>query len=637
MEFGISHGGANSSNKIYSFYGINKTRKGAVGEMEDMKNMTSDEFPCTSPRGGRNVAVTCENPINAVAAPDYTNSDSVLGLTGVSGGGFFYNGVLKSGSRRLSADCSWEIVRMGNLYIINGYDAAANKSDIYYYNIDRNEFDEGGVVMDDLILSSGTDSVGNYLKLINKSDYGVYDYSVTLPDGTVIENRNCFRKYAPDKRNMSTTDNIFEEYFKVGDEVTIEGFPNQDENIGQIWAVYGNDHIIPQMHRSGEYNNTVDTDNMPVTTGISKWAVCSAYVKAFDIRKGYQYVYFDLYNKDGNKVDFSDLMADTSGLGDYFCSGVTIRSRRRVFDHIAAHHGRIWGTSPSGNIIYASASDKLFSFTAADIDNRFAIRLNSDTPGTFTGLCPFNNELVAFKADSISVISGTGVINYTMNALQGVGCIAPNSIVPTPEGVVFAAYNGFYLFNGSMPKKISDKLKTVYMDAVCGFDGDLYYASAVRDDGDCELIVYDMRYDMWYRYDEIKATGFFRFKDKFYIADDRNIYVCSGDGDDVDWYFTLMKSHDKALSKKGINEIWVLADVKAGAEFWIETSVGDGDFVRHGTDMESGLKVFRFPVRLFSTESYRVRVAGKGKVVIYELELVKTDGGRRYKTYERSV
>lgn len=634
MEFGISGGDRNTSDKLYGFYGINKTRKGSLGEMADMKNMSADEFPCASPRKGRKSVVTCENVINAVTAPDYTNTESVLGITGVSGGGFYYNGVLKSGKRKLSGEWSWEIVRMGNLYVINGYGSSEKKSELYYYNIDTDEFAEGGSVMDNLIVSSGTNNLGNYLKLINKSDYGVYDYSVTLEDGTIVNNSDCFRKYAPDKRNMSTTENVFAEYFKVGDEVTIEGFPNAYENPGQIWAIYANDHIIQQKHRSGQYNNTVDTDNMPVTTNVDKWAVCTAYVKGFEITKGYQYVYFDLYNKDGEEVEFSDLMADTTNLGDYFCSGVTLRSRRRVFDHIAAHNGRIWGTSPSGNVIYASASDKIFSFTSTDIDKKFAVRLNSDTPGTFTGLCPFNNELVAFKADSVNVISGTGVINYTLNALQGVGCIAPKSIVPTSEGIVFLSYNGFCIFSGSVPKRISDKLNTVYTDAVAGFDGDSYYASAVRCDGGCELMVYDMRYGIWYKYDDMRAVGFFRFKDGFYVADKTCIYSTDGSHDEVDWRFTLMKSYDNSLGKKGINEIWVMAEVGDGAEFCVETAVDGGAAVRHTTEMKTGLNVFRFPVRLAVGENLSVSVSGKGKVVIYELEMIKTDGGRRFKAYE---
>lgn len=619
-----------STQLIYSFKGLNRKRKGSLGEMEDMKNMSSDEYPCAAPRGRREKISEAKSIINTACAPDITITTDVKGITGIGDEGFYYNGELKSGKYRLRSDWKWTIVRKGGLYIMNGYDSRKKISVMYYYNIDADEFDEGGVAMHDLIVTTGKD----FIRTLHYDDQKskINDYEVTLSDGTVIANREFFKKYA-NGNTLDAENNIFAEHFNVGDEVTIEGFPAVGENEGQLWYYQNSSGEIkvPTGKGAGN-NNTVDTDSIATMKNVTKYQVITATVKSFDIHhykvdgeNCYAHeIYFDLVNKNGDTVDFDILTTQP-----WYCSGISISRKKRVFTDIAIHQGRIWGSVPSGNYLYASASDDLFSFMSADISKKYGVRMTSDTPGAYTGLCSYNNELVAFKPDNIEIISGTRPTNYTMNIVPGIGCIAPKSVVSTPQGIIFLSDRGFYRYSGGTPICLSEKLNTRYQDAVSGFDGENYYSSTVKADGTREMAVYSLRYGIWHLEDDFELTGMFMHKGERYFADKYGLYHLS-DPTNVEWEFTIAKPIAENYTLKGINEIWIKADINEGAEFTVETSVEDKGFTTHSTFTGKGLRVFRCPVRLITGEYYRIKLKGCGKVVIYEIELTKTDGGRRY-------
>lgn len=622
----------------YNFYGLNRTRRTSKGEFSDMMNMSAREYPCATPRKPRSFVCKAPGAIDVVCSPDSTNVESVAGFTGISNGGFYYNGELKSGEFTLSADWSWQALQKGNLYIINGYDKQNTKSLIYYYCIDTDEFAEGGAVMRNLIVTSGT----NYLETIYTDDYGIDDYTVTTPDGTVIKNADFSRKYIEynddyGKWTMNKDVNIFEELFDIGDQVTIEGFCGSENN-GQLWNIQSG-KVFPQPGISGaDRNNTIDTDNMVSTNGLNKYSICTATITGFSIvNKGRgqfaHRVTLSLLNKNGDTVTFRDLASVS--VGTVYCSGVTLKKRTRVLDNITIHNGRIWGSAPSGNQIYGSSATELFSFSSEDIVKGFAVRIPSDASGTVTGMCEYGNDLIVFKESSITIIAGDSPTNYYSYVIQGIGCVDPNSIAVTPSGVLFLSYNGFYIWSGNVPQLFSSRLDTKYISAVAGYNDNVYYACAVRaDNGKRELLTYNMQYNIWHILDDMNVTGYFAFKGKWYIADKIIIYECDGESDvseTVDWSFTSVKIHDNTLDEKGLTELWIRCEMGEGAEFKVETKADDEKFKTHGTYSGTGRQIFRCPIRMNMCDNYQYRIKGHGNVVFYEIETHKMFGGRDYK------
>ncbi|HIU57498.1 MAG TPA: hypothetical protein IAA61_06760 [Candidatus Ornithomonoglobus merdipullorum] len=637
MQFDIYPGKGHGSDRYVSFGGLNRTRRAGAGEFSDMENMGTLEYPCAAPRGKRAEVFEAPYAIDAVTAPDSTNVAEPAGFTGICGGSFYYNGTKKSGNSTLTAGLPWEIIRMGNLYIMNGYDPASKTAQTFCYNIDNDSFGEGGddKMCDSLIVMASNDSAGSYLSTFRYGFPDVYEYTAVSDDGSrQIANADFFDKYGDP---VISPPNIFEQVFSVGEEVEIAGFPSADGNFGQVWRYQGSSEtVIPQRQLDYAGNNTIDTDLLPTIDELGKWDITNAYVKGFELERvdiggstAYIHkIYLRLVNRYGEEIDFVD-MADSTG--NIYCSGVSVFRRRRTFDHIAAHNGRLWGSVPTGNRIYVSNSNDYFDFTSASVVEGYAGRIESDTPGTFTALAEYGSELVAFKEDSISVIYGSGA--YGVSVIPGIGCIDGRSVALTPSGMIFLAAGGFYGFSGSQPAKLSEKLgRKRYISAVGGFDGEIYYVSAKDKDGASELLAYDTRYGTWHRQDGLDARGFFRHRAGFYIAAEKKVYETNAEtGETVEWSFTGAPVFSEKLGLKAVCELWIRAELAEDAEFTVYTSVENGGYRRHSTFRGGGMRIVRCPVRAVMGGGYRYRISGSGEAVFYEIDLRVSDGGARYK------
>ncbi len=620
---------SSKSRGTYRFYGLDRTRHPSRGAMEAMTNMTAAEFPCASPAPSRMAAVSTAKDIQSAAAPDNLISGSVEGLTGVMDGAFYYNGARKSGTRILRTDYDWTIERLGKVYIINGTGSGGKAA--FTYNADVDEFRYFTPTMDLLIVTAGIDdNKGCYLETYRYTHTAVYNYGVELDDGFWMEGSDFFGKYNSSEKQ----DNIFEQYFKVGDEVEISGFPGSPSN-GRLWyydSPYDTGEVIP-MDLDVSVNNTVDKSAGRMSR-IDRDAIALAVVSGFDVTfAGGCYahrIFFELSDKNGVKNEFKDMVKKAQGNRNLYAQGVTLRLAYPAFSDITVHDNRLWGTTMNGEFIYGSASDDISDFSGASINEKLAVRLTPYVPGQFTGICSYESYVVAFKENAVILVYGSAAAGYRTETISGIGCIDPRSVAVTPQGVIFLSYNGFYIYNGSTPGLISDKLNTQYAAAVAGFDGNIYYASALRADGVRELLAYDMRFCTWHVRDDFNALDMFRFKGDFYFVDKRHIYTESGEPDE--WSFTLARTTDNTLDNKTVNELWIYAEISDGAEFTVYTEVTDGGWRKHSTFADPGLKLYRCPVRALAGTNYRIRIDGQGSVVFYEIEVRESEyKGRRYK------
>ena len=338
----------------------------------------------------------------------------------------------------------------------------------------------------------------------------------------------------------------------------------------------------------------------------------------------------------------------------HYCSGISLSSVVQNFDNIFVHANRLWGSDPMGTRLYGSVAESPFDFHSTGVNGEFLFAsLSSTCYGPFTGLAEYGLDLIAFKDDYTIIVSGDNPDSYVQTVIHGIGCIDKRSIQITPRGVIFLAYNGFYLYNGSQyPTRISNKLyDTRYVSALSGFDGDKYYASAEREDGETELLVYDTRYSLWTIEDStahndiladsaVVALGMFRFRGGFYIADYTSSKLLKYDSSASEvfrWSATSVKTHNNTLDNKALTELWVRAECIDGGSFSVSVSVDGGEFKVLSAHSSPRMTVYRIPVRIENGSSFRYRIFGKGKVIIYEVELHTPSGGRQYKDYERDI
>lgn len=650
MNFNLYKGYDPTKKNTYRFFGLNRNRFTDNGEFEDMTNMSSREYPCAAPRGHRKSYAEIPGIIQAVAAPDSSKSGSVIaGFTGIADGAFYYDGVKKSGKYVLRDTFTWSIVRKNMLYVISGYNSETNAHVMYFYNINTNKFDHGGAIMDNLIVTAGADENGSYLQTFRYRFSGVNSYSVTNADGDVINNRDFFNTYFGTAYSYAKSTNIFEEVFSVGDQVTISGFPTSADNRGEVWYYNSSsDDVVPQEKLDYSVNNTVDADMYASFDDVNRNDIITAYVKSFSSIEHHvngvttysHLIYFNLYNKNDEAFSFDTMESTTH---THYCSGVTISKRMPKFDNICIFNHSLFGSLFNGNALYGSFVNELTDFQSTDENGiRLYSYLESDYPGKFTGLCVYNNELIAFKESSISIIYGSNYSSYSQYIISGIGCIDKESIAVTPRGIIFLSYNGFYMFTGSStPMLISSCMKdTKFISAIGGYDeaNRIYYACAVDSEGHRLLYTYSLDYSIWHIEDDINVSGMFMYRGGFYIADKEKVYLVNmfpAAASDK-WSFTSVRTHNSTLDNKTINEIWIRADCDSGGRFTVEVSVDDGEWTNHGEYGFVGLYVYHVPVRIESGSTFRYRISGNGNIIIHEIELNMPTGGRSYKAYPKN-
>ena len=144
-----------------------------------------------------------------------------------------------------------------------------------------------------------------------------------------------------------------------------------------------------------------------------------------------------------------------------------IRAPMPLMDHLISHENRLWGCrygkDHDGNFvneIYASALGDFtvwYRFRGIASDS-YVLSLGAEGP--FTGAAVVGGYPVFFKENSIHKIYGSDPGSYR---LQSVGCVgmAPGShksAAMLDHGLIYLGTDGFYRYDGSLPRKISKEL-----------------------------------------------------------------------------------------------------------------------------------------------------------------------------------
>ena len=634
---------ANISSSTYNWYGINRTRRGKKGEFAEMLNMSTDEYPCISSRKPRSKVLSLPADIQAVMPPDKTPDGTISSFTGIADDKFYYSGEIKE---ELPSGYTWEIARKGFVYFINGYKQEDYDylTALYIYDVATGKFSGGKKRMDNLIVYTGTDEYGDYIATCFMSYVSeVYNHTVTNVNGNTISNSDFFDKY-----DTASSRNIFESVFEVGDQITISGFPKRSDNTTQYWQRYGSE-VLTQPSLDFFENNTIDIKNAQFFDEVDNYMIAYAFVKDFRTvghnasgkRYYSHYIYFDLHNKnydtekpESSRLHFGD-MTGTDTTNTTYCTGVILSPYVPKLKSITIHDNRLWGASTTSNYVFSSSSTDQLDFSEYAISMKFAAQIpTTDTPGEVVALTEFEDQMLIFKEDSITVVYGDNPANYSTKSINGIGCIDAKSIVVTPSGLIFLYYDGFYIYSGSTPERISYKLNTKYKNATAGYIDGIYYASAVRaDNSEREMLAYDMSYLTWHKHDDFNAIGFFKYNEYLYAASGRDIYKINDDlgAEQFDWSFTSCRTHDNTLNKKNVNMMWIRCESDDDAEFTVEMKYDNGDWVRYKEFKGvSGYKVLYCPIRPVPGYSYFYRISGKGKIIFYEIELTRDIGGRDY-------
>ncbi len=329
-----------------------------------------------------------------------------------------------------------------------------------------------------------------------------------------------------------------------------------------------------------------------------------------------------LYNKKGEKVTF------TNGTES---AKITLKIAIPDMNHICVHNNRLWGTSRSGEYIYASKLGDCTNF------NSFA-GLSDDswysyiaTGGEFTGICSYRSAVVAFKRNHIHHIYGDAPVNFSIPKQTFGGCIDGRSIQEIEGVLYYLSYDGFKGYSGGEPYDISPALKKNYISAVSGYDGKHYYAAATSRDGERDLLVYTPFMDVWVREDDKQIVDFCNYNGCLYAITENEMLKLNENGEKFVWCVISKRFTYDITEHKGLSEIWIRLDATPETEIAVSVSRDGGDFEECSTISGiDGFSVRRIPVRFGKCDSFRIKLEGEGSAVIHDIEISTHNGGRIY-------
>lgn len=197
--------------------------------------------------------------------------------------------------------------------------------------------------------------------------------------------------------------------------------------------------------------------------------------------------------------------------------------------------GRMWGVQPSSREVWFSKRfDDDFS-TAPGFCTAFRLQFDF----VVTGIGALDDRAVFFGEDEIAVVSGSGPSvtsagnDFNPQRLQSdVGCIDPESIVTTPDGIIFRSRRGIMILTrglsveplGRPIQDVSDTYPRHLSSALVAKDNEVRLAMASEDLSDGVVAVYNYEQKQW-------TTFLYPFVVKQIVTIDGDVYLMSKDGD----------------------------------------------------------------------------------------------------------
>ena len=327
-------------------------------------------------------------------------------------------------------------------------------------------------------------------------------------------------------------------------------------------------------------------------------------------------------------------------------SPLTISRSVPVMDFVTECDNRLWGCrwglDSSGNFvneIYASKLGDPFNWQCYEGISTDSYRVSLGSDGPFTGAVTYLGYVLFFKENMLHKVFGTKPSNFQITSLsvRGVmeGC--HRSLCIIDEVLYYAGQEGILAFDGSLPYSVSEKLgESVLRDVICSNGGYSLYVSAVDAEGARQLYVYNTRRGIWHRYSPRDIEAICNFKGIVYFAVGGGLYaidVPDGEREEVFSYFDGGKDvfSEKWCFETGemaprdgyhsyITKVQLRVKVERGASLRVEMKCSEGEgYKTVGITKPTADQLFTIPVITGRRHSLKLRLSGKGKVIIYSI------------------
>ena len=320
---------------------------------------------------------------------------------------------------------------------------------------------------------------------------------------------------------------------------------------------------------------------------------------------------------------------------------VTLERKVPDMDFVTESNNRLWGCryglqgDKTVNEIYAC---KLGDFKNWNVflglsTDSYALSLGSD--GRFTGAVTYLGYPVFFKERCVHKIYGTLPSNFQLMTTEcrGVASGSEKSLAIVNNVLFYHSPIDFCAFDGSLPESISENLgDVIYSNCVCGGVNDKLFVSAMRADGEREMLVFDTKKGIWQRESGEDILAFQKDGHVLYYlskgengtfsikaVDEKFNTVITSETPEKEesfaWYAESGNIGYYDEYHKYIQKIVIRASIAEKAYFTLSISYDDGKFQNVLTARKkSGIWGFKFPVNLRRCDHFKIRVQGEGDV-----------------------
>lgn len=668
-----------TNGRITEFKGYNARGVREDGEMKDMKNLSSDEYPMMSQRKPRaRYANTVYNePIAMMRVTNAEKDDAVMVLAKNSTGHYvpMLNGSTIAGNSP-SLSAKTKMVRINNKVCF-----FPQKT---YYNLDTDEY---GYLSANVSLTNGTCSIGGDPNL------GLYSSTITLPSnvGNLMEKFKVGDAISIDiqtkrdliLRKIKTPDN----YYSAG-RFQIFFMKVALSNDGHVVSAKASDLYVYELSWDGsgtaaEYKKVADAVSWKYESLVSENGyqelIKDSGTRIVQQSSNLRYTYTNISSSNGT-IRVYDYVADPSlssevasfekadaaiAVGKDDATGVipvsaviqaiaansitlndnafndtqgaqiidkqidftkvTINRDCPSLDFVVEWNNRLWGCNSKDNTIYASklGDPTNWQFYQGTSLDSYAAEQGSD--GRWTGIGKFSTHLIFFKEDCIHKVYGNYPAEYQIVTQVCSGCEegSDKSIVTMEDGVLYKSRRGIMGYSGGIPSLISREFGNArYSEAIAGTDGHKYYVSMLDKSNKPHMFVYDAELEMWHKEDELRPTGFEWYDGKLcYIGvDDYINYIDADEGSEsIEWMAEFGPLDEYVEEQKIYSVIKLRYKLSAGSSMKIEMSVDESDWEEVEvieTDVDQSDVVEVIPRRC---DRFGIRVSGTGHCEIKTL------------------
>lgn len=622
---------------VDTFGGLNHTANTGRGEMYDMTNMTSDEYPHLSTRKARGTAWSDADTRLAFGEEGYIVGmfwKDGLWVCGTDGNNVSIippDGIVHSTPpvvrRRIETDLDdspKQFVQMGAYVIILP---------------DKKFLDTAGIGVGRSQTITRDIEVHNDVTVeLYDDESGYITFSPVTGDGEEL---------SYDYKQDSVPQNPTNQQLWLDTSSKPHSLKQFVESTG-MWVSVATSYIKIELHGSTQSltdgiskDDTVYLQNVPVTSP-ALMTIEDGDFYVHDVGENYIIV----TGLCDEVVD--SRRADTQGWQNIPMGGtrytMTVKREMPIMDYVTESGNRLWGCRYGRNAkgefvneIYASKLGDFKNwrqFQGISTDS-YIVSLGAD--GAFTGAVTYGGYPTFFRERTLHKVYGTMPSNFQMitQECKGVAKGCGDSLAIVNEVLYYKGKNGVCAYDGSVPVECGTALGEMrFYEAMGAAKGSKYYLAI-----DGTVYVYDTGKGMWHKEDKQHISCMASSGDECYMLIGNTVRTVSPDStrEQVEWMvesgiigFETPSGYGvaKLVDHKYVSRLLVRLSLAFGTRvFFLISYDSSGEWEHIGTLDGTVTRSFSIPIRPRRCDHFRIRIMGDGMCKIFGISKTLEQGG----------